>query len=67
VDPKGGSYRLLSELSFTKALDKALKEDLGRLKDLLESRPVPPRQRPTIRGSSVRKTGPLRAIIPAVL
>jgi len=50
VDPKGGFYRLLSELFFTKALDKALKEDLGRLKDLLEGRPVPPRQRPTIRG-----------------
>ncbi len=50
VDPKGGFYRLLSELLFTKALDKGLKEDLGRLKDLLEGRPVPPRQRLTIRG-----------------
>jgi hypothetical protein len=50
VDPKGGFYRLLSELLFAKALDKGLKEDLGRLKDLLEGRPVPPRQRLTIRG-----------------
>jgi hypothetical protein len=50
VDPKGGFYRLLSELLFTKALDKGLKADLWRLKDLLEGRPVPPRQRPTIRG-----------------
>ena len=50
VDPKGAFYWLLSELLFTKALDKGLKEDLGRLKNLLEGRPVPPRQRPTIRG-----------------
>ena len=50
ANPKGDFYRLLSELFFTKALDKGLKEDLGRLKDLLEGRPVPPRQRPTIRG-----------------
>jgi hypothetical protein len=41
VDTRGDFYRLLNELFFAKALDKALKEDLGQLKALLESRPVP--------------------------
>src|SRR5712691_7226193 len=46
ANPKGDFYRLLGETFIAKGFGKALKEDLGRLKDLLEGRPVPPRQRP---------------------
>src|SRR6266849_4183630 len=47
VNPEGDFYRLLSETLVAQGLGKIVKEDLGRLKDLLEGRPVPPRQRPT--------------------
>jgi len=53
ANPKGDFYRLVSETLVPKGLGKIMKDDLGRLKDLLEGRPVPPRQRPkrpTIRG-----------------
>ena len=53
ANPKGDFYRLVSETLVPKGMGKIMKEDLGRLKDLLEGRPVPPRQRPkmpTIRG-----------------
>src|SRR5215472_1912692 len=52
ANPEGDFYRLIEPLA-AQGMGKIMKEDLGRLKNLLEGRPVPPRQRPkmpTIRG-----------------
>jgi hypothetical protein len=49
ANPEGIFYRLAEPLA-AQGWGKIMKEDLGRLKDLLEGRPVPPRQRPTIPG-----------------